>query len=181
MEEWRDLVYPRLAQDRNHYSISSFGNLKNAETGRILKPQKLSSGYLSVKVAVGRDEYGLPLGLHILLHKAVAYTFIPNPDDLPEVNHGDGDKTNNRVDNLEWVTSPVNQQHKYDTGLIDKSKISGENNHCHKLTWDAVHYIRSHFVDGSEEFGLKELARKFGVSSSTVYCVVVGRTWREDT
>ena len=51
------------------------------------------------------------------VHREVAMAFIPNPDNLPEVNHIDGDKGNNQVSNLEWVTHQENVQHSFDTGL----------------------------------------------------------------
>lgn len=179
MEEWRDLVYPTLDDDFNWYEISSFGNLRNKRTGKILKPNKLSSGYLSAKVYGGYDAFDRQLGFHIIIHKAVAYTFLPNPDNLPEVDHRDNNKTNNHVDNLKWVTSHENQKRKYDTGAFDKRKISGENNHAHKLTWDEVRFIRKSFILGDSEFGYKGLARRFGVSTPVVRSIIEYRTWKE--
>lgn len=71
-----------------------------------------------------------------LVHRAVAMTFIPNPDNKPTVNHIDGDKTNNNVDNLEWATYSENTQHALKSGLIKTGKDShmygktGENHPC---------------------------------------------------
>lgn len=56
------------------------------------------------------------------IHRAVAGTFIPNPESLPEVNHKDGNKLNNHVTNLEWVTGLANIQHALENGLIDPKR-----------------------------------------------------------
>ena len=133
----------------------------------------LTSGYCSVRTTLGHcgDK------IHILIHKAVAYTFLPNPKNLPEVNHKDGNKTNNNINNLEWCTSRENQQHKYDTGLLDKSKISGENNHSSKLSVEDVQYIRDHYICGSKQFGARALSREFGVAYTTISSILHNETW----
>ena len=173
IEYWRKLKYPKLPDKYNHYLISSEGKLKNIKTNYILKPNILKSGYYSIRISLGNRNQKI----HIILHKAVAYTFIPNNEGLTEVNHIDGNKLNNSVSNLEWCTSHQNQQHKYDTGLFDKSKISAMNNHNAKLSWDDVKYIRENYIKGSKEYGCRALSQKFNVSYPTISAILNNKTW----
>jgi hypothetical protein len=69
-----------------------------------------------------------------LVHRLVAEAWIPNPDNLDFVNHKDGDKKNNNVDNLEWCSRSYNLQHAYDTGLRSK-KLSEEDKESIKTTY----------------------------------------------
>lgn len=85
------------------------------DDGRIYKrldPPVSSSGYKFVRI--GEKSYPL--------HRVIASTFIPNPENKPQVNHIDGDKTNNDVSNLEWVTSSENIRHAIDHGLLKRTK-----------------------------------------------------------
>lgn len=95
-EIWKDI------DDR--YSISNFGRVKSnyANKERILKPFFNHDGYLMVDIR--KPGYRKSIGVHRL----VAQAFLPNPDNLPQVNHKDEDKTNNCVDNLEWCTLQYN-------------------------------------------------------------------------
>lgn len=108
-----------------HYEVSNLGFIRSldrvvqrpgrgdtvAKAGQLLKVNVTPKGYLRVQLV--RD------GAHqnFLVHRLVAQMFIPNPELKPEVNHKDGDKTNNRVANLEWVTSSENLLHAYEAGL----------------------------------------------------------------
>jgi hypothetical protein len=172
-EVWKPLVYPKIENSHLLFEISSVGRLRNIKTGHICKPEVLSSGYLSCRVTCGKRDSKI----HIIIHKGVALTFLPNPNDLPCVNHIDGDKTNNCVENLEWFSYGHNLRHAYDTGLFDKSVISGENNHASKLTSEEILYIRSVYVKGSRQFGARALARKFDVNRVTIASIINGRTW----
>lgn len=87
-------------QEFNNYSISNLGNVKNDKTGRILKTYTKPSGYKQVQL--GRKT------IPQYIHRLVAKAFIPNDDNKPQVNHKNGDKSDNRVENLEWVTASEN-------------------------------------------------------------------------
>lgn len=111
------------------------------------------------------------------VHRVIAETFIPNPNNLPCVNHKDGNKMNNSVDNLEWCTHSENTIHAYRTGL--EARVCGEQHHAHKLTEDDVRYIRHVYTKRDKEFGAAALAHRFGVDRTTICAVVRRDTWRE--
>lgn len=111
------------------------------------------------------------------VHRLIAETFIPNPMNLPCVNHKDGNKLNNSVDNLEWCTHAENTLHAYRTGL--EQKVCGEQHHAHKLTEDAVRYIRKVYIKRDRDFGATALANLFKVDRTTIQDVIKGKTWRE--
>lgn len=99
-KEWKNITgYP-------NYMISNYGEVKNISTGRILKGQNNGKGYLHVALY---DENHI--GKCIMIHRLVAKAFVPNEYNLDQVNHIDECKTNNRSDNLEWVTSLQNINH----------------------------------------------------------------------
>ena len=173
-EIWKKLIYPLLPDGNNHFEISNNGRLKNTNTGNILKPSKLKSGYYSVRVNNGDRKHKI----HIIIHRAVAHTFVANPNHYDQVNHIDGNKENNKSSNLEWCTQSMNMNHAYMYGLNDIKRISGINNHSSKLNWDIVKYIREHFIKGDREYGCRPLARKFGVSHPVILNVLNNTTWK---
>lgn len=96
------------------YYITDDGRLYNEKTNNWYKGQN-KDGYISYDLRVGniRKIY--------FAHRLVAEYFIPNPDNLPVVNHIDGNKTNNKIENLEWTTYRKNILHAYNTGLKEKT------------------------------------------------------------
>lgn len=121
-EIWKDIIgYENLYQVSNLGNIRSlcFGarNKRKSNTIRMLKIGYTNVGYSKVELykdGISKIKY---------VHRLVAETFIPNPDNKPEVNHINGDKTNNSIDNLEWVTSSENKRHALNTGL--KKPVAG--------------------------------------------------------
>ena len=103
-EVWKDIPL-ELTNNKPNYYVSSLGRFKNNK-GQI-KNVKYSSGYKRVRID----------NMKYLLHRLVALTFVPNLENKEQVNHIDGNKINNSVDNLEWVTNKENQIHKVKTGL----------------------------------------------------------------
>lgn len=102
MEEWRC-----ISGYNGVYEVSSQGNVRNAMTGRILKPGMLRNGYLIVVLSKSNTRKTCTV------HRLVAEAFIPNPLGLSQVNHCDEDKTNNSVDNLEWCSQSYNQAYSH--------------------------------------------------------------------
>ena len=121
--EWRLVDKPGKKTVKGFYYISNNGDFYSTFTKRLLKPQKCHKGYLYVEI--GRKKYKV--------HRLVAEYFIPNPKNLPQVNHIDCDKTNNNVNNLEWVTNRQNYEWSLKNGTFSKEFLRYKGNH--KLIW----------------------------------------------
>jgi len=135
----------------------------------------LSDKWLPVKVqihkATGRVYFNMTwrgITKSVLVNRVVALRFLPNPLELPQVNHIDGNKENNAVTNLEWASSSANERHAHRTGL--KSGRGSANSNA-KLNAQAVSAIRA------SDDCVADLAIKYGVSRSTIIGILKRRTW----
>ena len=100
-----------------NYEISNLGNVRNISTKKILKTRTNKKGYLKTNISVhGKIKTIFP-------HRLVAEIFIPNPNNYPAVNHINGIKTDNKIDNLEWCTYSYNTRHAVKNGLIKSKKV----------------------------------------------------------
>lgn len=168
-EEWR-----KVFGYESKYLVSNYGRVKSIgrkdTLGRYLheKVMKINTAtiYPSVSLYIcGKKK------MHNI-HRLVAIAFIPNPYNKPCVNHIDGNKENNFVENLEWATHSENQYHACDIGLMP----SGEDSHMSKLSENDVLQIRSIFDQGF--FTYKEIANAFDVTLTNVHKIVKMETWR---
>ena len=113
MEEWKNVIgYEGL------YEVSNKGNVRNVRRNTLLKLSKNYYGYIQVWLY----KNGIRTGFKV--HRLVAQAFIPNPDNLPQINHKDEDKLNNCVENLEWCSNEynVNYGHRTENAINTRVK-----------------------------------------------------------
>lgn len=109
---WKNIIYENQP---TNYLISDVGEVKNQTTNKMLKLQQ-QNGYLHCTLSINKKPK------RFRVHRLVAEAFIENPSEKPFVNHKDGNRTNNTVENLEWVTPSENTQHAVNTGLTTNSR-----------------------------------------------------------
>ncbi len=148
------------AIDEN-YTIDSFGNVHSkprcGTRGGILTPILSKNGYYTVMLS--------PCRVPVKVHRLVASAFIPNPNNLPCVNHIDGDKLNNSVDNLEWCTSSHNSKHAVGLGLVVPPRNL-------PLLHNFKGEIRSRYVPNCRINGARALAKEYGVTHNVILRLV---------
>ena len=110
-EVWKDIIgYEKL------YQVSNFGNVKTLRKNKLLKPTINYRGYLCITLSKNGKS------TQYKIHRLVATAFLHNYLELPQVNHKDGDKLNNCVDNLEWCSPNYNMRHSYQNNLTKGAK-----------------------------------------------------------
>ena len=142
--------------------------------GRILKPFKTGNKNKGQYLTVNLHKQNTDCQKKV--HRLVAEAFIPNPNNYPQVDHVDGNKLNNDVNNLDWVTNEENMKRSWNIGL---RTYYGENNHKAKLTKEQVTEIRNTYIKGDSVYGAKPLAKKYGVSSTNIRQIVKGEIWKK--
>ncbi len=172
-------IWKNIKNYEGLYQISNLGRVKSLERKvkhsranigyyikkeKILKNNILDSGYYYICFCENN------IKKHFRLSRVIASTFILNPLNKPEVNHKDGDKSNNRADNLEWVTGEENKRHAVENGLVAR----GERNWNAKLREKDVKLIR---IIGNY-LSQKELTELFKVAQVTISDILNRKTWR---
>ena len=108
------------------------------------------------------------------IHRLLAEAFIPNPKNLPEINHKNGIKTDNRVENLEWCTRSQNLTHAFRVLLRPPVKVYGERHGNSKLTDSEVKIIRSEYT--KNDTSIKNLSERFLVSKTQIRLIVQNKS-----
>lgn len=168
---WKDII-----GFEGKYQVSDNGEVKSLERHiengsdggmtlqeRILKQTRMPNGYMQVALM----NAGVKSVRYV--HRLVAEAFLENTSNLPTVNHINGDKSDNRVCNLEYASYGTNNQHAYDTGLHGR----GERHYGAKLRLPDVKMIREKGKYASYE----AIGNEYGVSKATVRDVLLHRTW----
>ena len=158
-------IWKQVKGYEDNYICSSKGQVKSIKRNKVLKQNK-SPMYYSVDLCKNGE-----IKRH-LIHRIIAMSFHENPQNKPQVNHINGNKLDNRSENLEWVTRSENQLHSIRIGL---RHTRGENNSQSKLNSNTVLEIFN------SNKTLSELALKYNVSKSTICDIKRGYSWTHIT
>lgn len=148
MEIWKDVVgYEGL------YQVSNMGRVKSIrfDKEKMLKTW-YDKGYKYVELCVNRHRYKTGV------HRLVALAFIPNPLNKPEVNHKDRNRSNNHVENLEWVTQSENVADAYKKGVLPRA--THQNQPFQKAIYD--------LIQRKQYFSIRDAARQTGLQRTTI-------------
>lgn len=155
----------------NGYEVSVSGRVRSTKFERITE--------LKLMLGKGRASYLFfhssfkSVSKRINVHQAVARAFISNPNNYKEINHIDGNKLNNRIENLEWCSRSHNVKESFRLKLRTHE---GEKNPKRKLTQREVREIRS--FKGKKIYTYQQLADKYGVKEPTINTILSGLSWR---
>lgn len=163
IEDLKDEIWIEISG----YEISNKGRIITKH-GKLFTGNITQHGYISASVKFDDGFYARSA------HRAVAYAFIHNDDPINkvEVNHKDGVKTNNWVENLEWVTKKENQDHE---ALVLNGK-GGENNYQHKLTDKEAIEIYNLCKEGNMKY--KDIGKLYSIDPSRISRIATGIEWR---
>ena len=156
-EIWKRAIRKGVEIDRYVSSLGVVIDLK----GNVMKLCDNGAGYISVARGEGRREY---------VHRLVAETFIPNPNNLPQVNHIDCDKSNNCVENLEWISGRDNIKDAHAKGRMKKRSERGT---ISILSKDQVVTLYRSVLNGR---GISEMARELGIPRTTASSIINKRS-----
>ena len=131
------------------YFVSEDGGI--FRDGKELSTSLTNKGYKDVSISINGKRK------HLSVHRTVALLYVPNPNNLPQVNHIDGNKLNNHYTNLEWVTNQQNRTHAIEND---------------------IRYIRENYIPKHPELGGRALSKKFGVGETQISRIIHNTRWK---
>jgi len=157
-----------VAGYEGRYAVTDDGRVWSYFSNKWLKPWTHKKGYIHVELQ----------GKSFKVHRLVAMTFIQNDDDLPQVNHINGNKSDNRACNLEWCDNSHNVKHAWDNGLMYVSEsLNDWNKSRRRFINPEIQTIRA--MKRSGNFTNSQIARCFKVTAGTIRQIVEGKTYKE--
>lgn len=152
-------IWKYIAGYEGKYAVSNLGNVKNYKTNKILKNREDKDGYLYVILCKnGKTKL-------MKIHRLVAQTFILNPKNKPEVNHIDGVKANNVMNNLEWATHNENMEHAWKNHLRDNCFNKGIDSKKSKVIYQ-INPKNNQIINIF--YGNRDVERKTGYDHSSI-------------
>ena len=151
------------------YYVSNSGLIKNNNTGRILRPRLDKRGYVKHSLSVNGEI------ITVYPHRLVGLLFVEGFEEGLTIDHIDGNKLNNHLSNLEWVSNTENISRAHKMGLHD---TRGERNGNAKLTEKDVIWIREHYIKKDKDYGTKAIAQKYNIGETTVREIISGKKWK---
>jgi hypothetical protein len=172
-------TWKRCPGYESSYEVSTLGNVRSIDRisgnrrgvikSKLLKSYINKRGYLEVRL------YKNSKHIFKIIHRLIAKAFLPN-ENKPQVNHIDGNKLNNRVDNLQWVDNSENQLHAYKLGL--QPSRAGENNVKAKIKDKDVTLLKELYNSGKT---IAEVSNITKISVSSIRAIIYGNTWKSNT
>lgn len=159
-------IFKDIKNFENTYEISNLGRVRNKKTNLFLKSSYNKKGYQYVYLVYSRTGR-----VKWYIHRLVAFHFISNPLNKPQVNHIDGIVTNNVVTNLEWVTNEENQKH----AILNNLHYQGAKHKDSKFTEQSIQLLPKLVEVG---FSISQLNKLTGVAKINIEKVISGKTWR---
>ena len=153
----------------DNYLCNEQGQIYRLISKKIMKTHGDKDGYQQLRMTVEKGK-----AVTVKAHRLIAQTFLPNPENKPQVNHKDGNKMNNTVSNLEWCTDKENNRHARETGLLNDYGINNSRASCDK---EKLKEIKKLIAEGK---GNKEIEDITGVSNKVISLIRHNKRYKEN-